>query len=348
MNSAHFPAGAVDQQAQAYSASLEAQLTTLQQQAASNQSVSQSSPSPPGGRTPSHSSMPKLPPPPSFSGTAAELDSWLADLQQQFDWYGMQSEADRLRFAAAFLRGAARDWWATMDAATRPRNWSDFGASLRRRFQPVDSATTARAKLLSLTQGKAAVQEYIAAFRSLLPRVPDMSEADRLFQFLRGLRPAIATTLKVHGVGTLDAAVEMAGRIGGLQEHGAVNSALAAASTSSNATAPMELDALLNGVEGLEQETDTPAAEGSTAVTRADLQQLLNAMRFHRASVASKKAAQSSGPRPLPTVAHLTPAQVQEYMDAGKCFHCGSTDHMGRGCKNRRPNPNNVNKRSSN
>lgn len=348
MNSQHFPISAVEQQMQAHIANLEAQLATLQQQAVSTQSVSQSSPAPPGGRTPPHSSMPKLPPPPSFSGTSSGLDSWLADLQQQFDWYGMQSEADRLRFAAAFLRGAARDWWATMDAANRPSNWNDFAASLRRRFQPVDSATTARAKLLTITQGKAPVQEYIAAFRSLLPRVPDMSEADRLFQFLRGLRPAIATTLKVHGVSTLDAAVEMAGRIGGLQEHGAASSAFPAASASSNAVAPMELDALLSGVEGLEQETDAPSATEPPAVTRAELQQLLNAMRFNRAPVSSKKAAFSSSPRPLPTIAHLTPAQVQEYMDAGKCFHCGSTEHLGRGCKNRRPNPNNANKKSSN
>jgi hypothetical protein len=32
--------------------------------------------------------------------------------------------------------------------------------------------------------------------------------------------------------------------------------------------------------------------------------------------------------------------QVQEYMDAGKCFGCGSTDHQSRKCPKRKEGAN--------
>src|SRR5680860_1051748 len=54
---------------------------------------------------------PRLPAPAAFDGAASKLDEWRADLQQQFDYYGTHSDAARLRFAAGFIKGAARDWW---------------------------------------------------------------------------------------------------------------------------------------------------------------------------------------------------------------------------------------------
>lgn len=286
--------------------------------------------------------QPRLPSPPTYDGKASALDDWLAALQRQFAWYAYATpaqDAQRLRFAAGFLTGAASDWWEHSGAAT-PQNWTAFVAALRARFQPVTSADAARAKLASLTQGKASVNDYVAAFRRLLVAVPDMAEADRLFQFTRGLRPAIATQLRVHGVKTLDAAVEMAARIGSLVEL----SALAGATSSASApSAPMELDALLN-VEGLERETNAgpvPTVPGPhTPVTQAQFAELLNAMREQRrarpAGAGAEGQARPKGLDPrdrrLPRIPHLTPVQVKEYMDNGKCFSCGSKEHTSRGC----------------
>ena len=296
------------------------------------------------------SAAPRLPPPGCFDGTASRLDDWVADLRQQFEWYHTAADDDRIRFACGFLRGAARDWWTHLaDGAAQPATWDAMVAALRARFQPVTTAETARAKLLALSQGKASVHDYVAAFRRLLVAVPKMDEDDRLFQFTRGLQPAIATQLRVQGVKTLDAAIEMATRIGSVKDmHAMGASALpVAASSAAHAPSPMDLDALLTeGVEGLEPaETSSITAATDAPITRAEFQQLLNAMREQRSRAPMRGAGASGGsraqqqgkPRALPTISHLSPAQVKEYMDANKCFSCGSTDHINRFCPTKRP-----------
>lgn len=277
-----------------------------------------------------------------YDGRASTLDDWLSKLEQQFDWYGYDAshDADRIRFAAVNLTGAALDWWRHL--AARPTTWAALATALRARFQPVTTADSARARMHALVQGRSPAHDYVSAFRRLLVAVPDMSEADRVFLFLRGLQPAIATQLRVHGVTTLDAAVAMAVRIGSLRDmHPAGAAPSPFSPTSSDA---MDVNALLDGVEGLEQETDTdaPGELGDAPVTRAEFQQLLNAMRDERRAGAAGRGAGSGGsrgrpqPRGLPRIAHLTPQQVSEHMEAGKCFGCGSKEHQSRQCPRRK------------
>lgn len=312
--------------------------------------------SPPPQRDPLPAA-PRIANPAPFEGKDGTLDGWLSKMRQQFNWYGYGADAhaQRIRFTTAYFGGAALDWWEFLADAERPATWDGLEKALRQRFQFEATAVTARAKLLALTQGKSSVNEYVSSFRRLLVAVPTMSEDDRLFQFTRGLQPAIATQLRVQGVATLDAAIAMASRIGSLKDMhasaaGAASSAAsAAASSSSNTAAPMDLDALLGGsIEGLEQETAGTATATNAPVTRAEFQQLLNAMREQRSR--SHRGAGGSGqegqrqrgagqPRPLPVLSHLTPAQVKEYMDAGKCFSCGSTEHMSRYCPKRPAKP---------
>ena len=119
---------------------------------------------------------PCLPPPAQYDGrSAAALDGWLRELQQQFDWYGMADDAGRLRFAGALLKGTALDWWASLtdvaaaaggaalppSESTRPTTYTDFVARLRGRFQPINSAQTARLQLDDLRQGSKQAQEKI-------------------------------------------------------------------------------------------------------------------------------------------------------------------------------------------
>jgi hypothetical protein len=280
---------------------------------------------------------PRLAAPPPYDGRAATLDDWLSALARQFAWYGasMQADDERIRFATSHLQGPAWEWWDTQGAG-RPTTWTGVQDALRRRFQPVNSAELTRAKLLALTQGKASVHEYVDSFRRLLVRVPSMSEDDRLFQFLRGLRPSIATQLRVQGVTRLDAAVELAVRVGSLQDLGMSAAATASVSASSAAHAPMELDALLDGVEGLEKGTAGAGSPTDGPVTHAELRQMLNAMRDERNRGASNNRTRFGLGRGPPRIAHLTPEQVREYMDAGKCFGCGSKEHQSRQCPRRK------------
>ena len=202
---------------------------------------------------------------------------------------------------------------------------------------------------MTLSQGKASVHDYVSAFRRLMVAVNGMSEVDRLFHFTRGLRPAIATQLRIHNVQTVDAAIDMAVRIGALGEMAAQQSLAAApggAGAHSGATA-MDLDALAN-VEGLERETDdgcssscsSAAASPDAPVTRSDLHALLNALREERRAQPSRgnRGGRNQRQPGLPRVPHLTEQQVREYLDAGKCFGCGvKTDGPGGHSSNKCP-----------
>ena len=292
---------------------------------------------------------PRLPPPSQYDGrSAAALDGWLRELQQQFDWYGTADDASRLRFAGALLKGVALDWWASLaDAAaalaadsTRPTTYESFVARIRGRFQPVNSAQTARLQLDDLRQGtKQSVHEYISAFRSLLVRVPSMDEGDRVHRFLRGLRPSIATQLRVQGVSTLDAAIAMAARVGSIAEFGAPASASGSAPAAAAAVGADDMQ--LDNIEGLDSETS--AAEGSTApVTQAQLMALINAMKHERGSNRTKES-KSGGKDVAAAIGkrfHLTPEQEREHFDKGQCFNCHSTEHSSRACPKQKKSSN--------
>lgn len=282
---------------------------------------------------------PRLPAPPSYDGrSSTALDGWLRELQQQFDWYRMTDDAERLQFVGALLKGVALDWWANLvdsngaaqSESTRPTTYADFATRLRSRFQPINSAQTARTKLDSLRQGpKQSTNDYISEFRTLLVRVPDMSEGDRVHRFITGLRPAVATQLRVQGVTTLDAAIAMAARIGSIAEYGAVSSNAFASTPASASSAPADMD--LSNVEGLEGGTDDNAAP----ITRAEYVALLNAMKQQRSKKDSKG---SSGPRDVRAEMMkrhgMTKEQVQKHFDEKLCFNCSRPGHSSLGCPN--------------
>ena len=263
----------------------------------------------------------RIPPPSTYDGKTSPLDEWLAAMLQQFAYYETNTHAERIRHAAVLLRGAALDWWQAFDALTpAPVDWDDMVALLKARFQPVDRADDARAKLVRLRQGKHSAAEYTSSFRRLLQSVPDMSEGDKLFQYKNGLSDAIATQLNVHGVATLAAAIAMAVRVG----------ALSVAASAASAHSAMDL----GNVEGGDMET---GASGDAPVTRAELDLLLAAM-YRRGDRGARAPPGGTAGRPrdrertLPRIAHLSEKQVGEYMDANMCFGCKSLEHRSRAC----------------
>ena len=296
---------------------------------------------------------PRIPAPPVYEGKAAALDDWFNELERQFSWYGMHQPCDRIALATAYMKGAAWEWWNRLP--TKPSTWEELQTGLRDRFQPVNRSEMARVQLRALAQGKRSVHEYVEAFNRLLVHVPTMSEEDRVFQFLQGLRPAIAAQIRMRGEKDLQAVVGLAVRIGSLGDY--ASSSAFSPHTASSATHarddPMDLNALLGGVEGLEQETadgagaSGPAPSTSAPVSRAEFDEMLNALKQFRHAGKPHSGgggprapfAAREGPRPLPRIPHLSEAQVREYMAAGKCFNCAKTDHSSRSCPGRKVGP---------
>ena len=331
-------AAAMQQMQQQMEARLQQQLSAMQSQL--QQQHNMPTPiMPPHAVAAPRIDRPRLQAAPTYDGrSAVALDGWLRELQQQFDWYRMDDDAARLQFVGALLKGVALDWWSNLvdsngvapSDSTRPTTYAEFIVRLKGRFQPINSAQTARTKLDSLRQGpKQSTNEYISDFRTLLVRVPDMSEGDRVHRFLTGLRPAVATQLRVQGVTTLDAAIAMAARVGTIAEFGAFgsNSNSSAATSTPSASAATDMD--LSNVEGLEGDTTGE----STTVTRAEYTALLNAFKQLRSGKGPKAP---SGPRDVRAEMmqrhNMTKEQVQKHFDEKLCFNCSQSGHPSRNC----------------
>jgi hypothetical protein len=298
-----------------------AQQQLQQQLAAQQQQQQQVQPAPQLPRGPHM----RIAAPPSYDGRIGALDLWLSSMLQQFDYYAYHDDADRIRNAVVLLTGAARDWWQQL--AAKPAAWDELVVDMRERFQPIDSAQTTRTKLLALQQGKASAAEYVNAFRRLVGGVAStMAPEDQLHQFKRGLNPSIAAIINLHGITTLEDAEKLAVRA-------SATAVAPSSSPASSSSAPMDV----HNIEGLDAETGS-ADNADAPVTQRQLHQLLAAMQNQRRGESDRreKSAPLKGePRPLPVIKGMTPAQVKEYMDAGKCFGCGSDAHMSHWCPKR-------------
>ena len=282
----------------------------------------------------------KIPAASNFAGTASQLDSWLREMKQQFDWYQYTADAEQAAMAAAQLRGVALDWWSALTAVEQSAlrlTFTAFETALRGRFQPVNSAQTARLALDSLRQGvRQSAADYISSFRRLLVSVPDMCEADKVHRFVQGLRGPIQQHLIVQGVDTLDKAIAMAARVGSLGLFAAASGAAAAAASAGGDA--MDLNALASdgaGIEGLERENDGSDAPSDAPVTRAELhkmQKLLLAAMQHQRGGPSKRAPFGRGDRGPLRVPGLSAQQVRERLDGGLCFVCGEAGHRKFDC----------------
>ena len=275
----------------------------------------------------------RIAPPKEFEGRSGtlSLDDWLSSTQQQLEYHDLAgNEPLMVKTAAVFLKGAALEWWQQL--SVRPTTYGSMVDLMRKRFQPIDRADDARVKLKGLRQGKGTVAEFVSTFRRLTAAVPTMGEDDRLFAFKCGVDSRIAKELGMRATRTVDEAIELAMRHDALSS---LASASAAVSSSSHAHTPMELDA----IEGLEPSTDEKASSAMMREMREMHHEMLAAMQDSRrvpTSAGGSRVTQGAYvPRGLPRISHLSEKQVKEYMEAGKCFGCGMTDHNSRSCPKR-------------
>ena len=129
--------------------------------------------------------MPKIRQPSSFSGAMGfVVDDWISEMQQQFAYYGSRfpDDAAKVRFAVAYLTGAAMHWWEHQEPTTV---WSEFIERLHGRFRPVHAAMLARQKLGHLRQRPGqSVNQYVGVFQNTLTPIIDMGDMDQVHHFV--------------------------------------------------------------------------------------------------------------------------------------------------------------------
>ncbi len=292
----------------------------------------------------SPSQLPRIGNPSTFKGEMGfQVDDWLGELQQQFSYYGAQFDGDatRIRFAVAYLRGSALQWWDKSDQEVE--SWDAFVHALHTRFRPVQAPMLARQRLDKLRQRAGqSVNQYSNSFQTTLTPITDMSAADQVHHFINGLLPAIAAKVWERHPTALKAAIDIAVSIEAMSNFG--RAAAAAPSTfsrthtssSNSGSAPMDINHVGNDDNHAEP---APACaqidpSGSDTMLHSLLTKMdarMEAMEHRVLALAGNNqggSASSSSRRSDNRVQGLKPGEVDQLIREKRCFRCKGTGHF--------------------
>ena len=100
---------------------------------------------------------------------------------------------EQVTITTMYLISDAKFWWRTRTSddvvVGRPKikSWEILKKELKDKFLPMNTAWMARESLKKLKQTDS-VRDYVKEFSSLILDIKDMSEVDKLFNFLSGLQ----------------------------------------------------------------------------------------------------------------------------------------------------------------
>jgi hypothetical protein len=270
--------------------------------------------------------------------SGAKLDEWLQELALARYLYELTAQ-EALRFAVSRLRGAALQWWLALDSGAQAALSSTdaLATALRARFQPITAARAARDQLRTLRQGSRNVNDYIADFQRLRTLLPTMSEDDALHAFESGLSASLAEKLRVQGVSSVQEAIAMAARVGGLIQSSAPQ-------PSRSSLHHMDIDDGDGAVASLD---DRIAKAVLNAMHARDNGGMGAKTQTHRGYTQERERSGSAGrggarggrggrfaPRGPPVVPGVPEHVVQRRWDAQQCLRCGEGGHNSHACPN--------------
>lgn len=155
----------------------------------------------------------KVPEPKPFAGArnAKELENFLWDMEQYFSAARVQ-EGDQVTITTMYLVGDAKLWWRTRSEDTvrsKIETWAMLKKELKEQFLPCNSSWLARESLKRLKH-TGSVRDYVKEFSSLMLDIKNMSEEDKLFNFMSGLQNWAQLELRRLGVKDLPSAIAAA------------------------------------------------------------------------------------------------------------------------------------------
>lgn len=128
-----------------------------------------------------------------FHGRESEdVDRWLKQLDDYFQVANVSDASARTCAARLLLRDVAADWAQLNLPLLLDESllWETFKAKLSGRFENVNAAEIAREKIYDLKQ-KTDVSRYIREFEKLHTQARNLTDAEAMTCFLRGLKPQI-------------------------------------------------------------------------------------------------------------------------------------------------------------
>ncbi|KAH7845877.1 hypothetical protein Vadar_006951 [Vaccinium darrowii] len=155
----------------------------------------------------------KVPEPKAFGGArnAKELENFLWDMEQYFP-AARVPEGERVTITAMYLTGDAKLWWRTRsedEVHPKIETWESLKKELKEQFLPCNASWLARESLKRLKH-TGTVRDYVKEFSSLMLNIKNMSEEDKLFNFMSGLQNWAQLELRRLGVKDLSSAIAAA------------------------------------------------------------------------------------------------------------------------------------------
>lgn len=158
----------------------------------------------------------KVPEPKAFQGVrdAKELENFLWDMEEYFCAARVPAD-EQVNITSMYLAGDAKLWWRTRvhddTIMGRPRinEWEILKKELKSQFLPCNAAWLARESLRKL-EHTGTTRSYVKEFSSLMLDISNMSEDDKLFNFMSGLKPWAQVELRRQGVKDLQGAMAAA------------------------------------------------------------------------------------------------------------------------------------------
>jgi hypothetical protein len=273
--------------------------------------------------------------------SGAKLDAWLDELGAAIDLFRLNG-LEAVDFGASRLRGAARQWWNTLGTGKAAiGNAAALTTAIKARFQPITTERAAREQLRTLRQGARNVNEYIADFQRLRALLLDMSEADALFAFESGLSANLAEKLRVQGISTVQEAIALAARVGGLTQ-AAGSSATQQGRSSLH---QMDIDDGSGAAASLDERIQRAvlnamhARDNSSGASKSQMHHGYTQERQQSGSGGGRGIARSGrggrfAPRGPPPVPGVPEQVVQRRWDAKQCLRCGDGGHNSHACPN--------------
>ncbi|KAA0065526.1 uncharacterized protein E6C27_scaffold638G00290 [Cucumis melo var. makuwa] len=161
----------------------------------------------------------KVPEPKPFCGAryAKALENYIFDLEQYFKATNTVAEETKVTLATMHLSEDAKLWWRSryvdiQEGRCTVDTWDALKRELRSQFFPENVEILARRKLRDLRH-TGEIREYVKQFAGLMLDIRDMSEKDKVFYFVEGLKPWARAKLYEQRVQDLTSAYAAAERL---------------------------------------------------------------------------------------------------------------------------------------
>ncbi|KAL8124045.1 hypothetical protein AgCh_011887 [Apium graveolens] len=157
-------------------------------------------------------SKPKIPKLKAFSGShsSKELENCLWDMEQYFKPAHISVEAQVTIISMYLVEDAKLSWSTRMEDVSAGRvtiaTWETLKQELKDQFLPLNMAWVARKNLKVLKQS-GSIRDYVKEFSSLLLDIKNMSEEDKLFNFMSRLKPWAQNELRRQAIKDLVTAI---------------------------------------------------------------------------------------------------------------------------------------------